>query len=247
MADYGISGKVAIITGGSRGIGRGCALALAQEGVNVCLTARRADLLEETAQQIRAATGVEVMTVPADMNVREDIAGMVRAAADKFGRIDILVNNAASFPYGGTLELKDEDWLGHFQVKTFGYLRTMREVAPIMQANHWGRIINIAGIAARTGGGSAGATNAAIINMTRSFGDALAQDGITANAVHPGAVLDSDREASREAPAGIPPIGRRVMVADCAAAVAFLASAQAAAITGQTISVDGGQPRVAVY
>jgi NAD(P)-dependent dehydrogenase (short-subunit alcohol dehydrogenase family) len=244
MADYGIAGKVAVVTGGSRGIGRGCALALAQEGVKVCLTARQPEQLIEAANDIRAQTGVEVFTVPADMSQREDVDGMIRTAADHFGRIDILVNNAASFPYGGTLDLQDEDWIGHFEVKTFGYLRTMRAVAPIMQANHWGRIVNIAGIAARTGGASAGATNAAIVNLTRSFGDALAKDGITANVVHPGAVVDSDREASREAPAGIPPIGRRVMVKDCAAAVAFFASMQAEAITGQTISVDGGQTRI---
>ena len=220
MWDLGIAGKTAIITGGSRGVGRACAMALAAEGANVVLTARRANLLEETAAEIRKQRKVEVMTVPADMSALEDIQGLMSQVIERFGRIDILVNNAAIFPYGNAMQLTDEEWMGHFQVKAFGYLRTMREVAPIMQKNHWGRIINIAGIAARSGGGSAGANNAAVVNLTRSFADALAKDGVTANTIHPGAVEDSDREASRESPAAVPPFGRRIVTADAGKLVA---------------------------
>lgn len=259
--DYGIAGKKAVVTGGSRGIGRACAMALASQGVEVCITARRQELLDETAQQIRDAHGVKVTAISADMSNDEDVRRMVSTAAAEMGRIDILVNVAASFPYGGTLELSNEDWIGHFDVKTFGYLRTMRAVHPIMQRNHWGRIVNIAGNASRVGGGgSAGAVNAAIINMTKGFALDLAKDGITVNAVHPGGPSDSDREALRikeiahaqgiteeEAAArqarNIPPIGRRIVSADPANLVLFLCSMQADCITGETLAIDAASER----
>ena len=268
MIDYGIAGKVAIVTGGSRGVGRGVALALASQGVKVAITARRANLLEETAAEIRKATpGADVMVVPADMGSYDAIKRMVMEVGDHYGRIDILINNAASFAYGSTFQLTDEDWLNHFNIKTFGYFRCMREVAPYMQKNHWGRIINIAGSAARQGGlgggGSAGATNAAIINMGKSVGDTLARDGVTVNSVHPGA-SDSDREElqiayavretgrpaeeiARQRAANIPPMGRKVVSADTAQLVMFLCSEQAAAISGQTVAVDGGSGRGVFY
>ncbi len=265
--DYGLAGKKAVITGGSRGIGRACAMALASQGVDVCITARRQNLLDETAQQIRDAYGVQVMTVSADMSSDEDVHRMVSTAVAEMGSIDILVNVAASFPYGGTLELSNDDWIGHFGVKTFGYLRTIRQVYPIMQRNHWGRIVNIAGGASRYGGGgSAGAVNAAIINMTKAFSLDLAKDGITVNAVHPGGPSDSDREVLRiqeiaqsqgiteeEAAArqarNIPPIGRRIVSADPANLVLFLCSMQADCITGETMAIDsaGERDRPVVY
>jgi NAD(P)-dependent dehydrogenase (short-subunit alcohol dehydrogenase family) len=265
--DYGIAGKKAVITGGSRGIGRACAMALASQGVDVCITARRQAQLDETAQQIRDAHGVKVATVSADMSLEEDVKRMVSTAASEMGSIDILINVAASFPYGGSLELSTDDWIGHFNVKTFGYLRTMREVYPIMQRNQWGRIVNIAGGASRVGGGgSAGAVNAAIINMTKAFSLDLAKDRITVNAVHPGGPSDSDREALRikeiahehgitEAEAAarqernIPPIGRRVVSADPANLVLFLCSMQADCITGETMAIDtaGERNRGVVY
>ena len=263
--DLGIAGRVAIVTGGSRGVGRGCAMALAREGANICICARRIEPLEETAEEIRKATGVEVLVVQADMESPEDIKRMVATVAEHFGRIDILVNNAANFAYGEDLGIGDEAWAHHFNVKFFGYLRTLREVAPHMQRNHWGRIINIGGGAARqvTGMGTSGPNNAAIVNMTKIMSDTLAKDGITANVVHPGAA-DSDRrtlqiefrakqrgisleDAEREIEANVPPIGRKVLSADTGHMVAFLASEGAAAVTGQTISVDGGSNRQVIY
>ena len=264
MWDLGIAGKTAIITGGSRGIGRACAMALAAEGVNVVLTARRANLLEETAAEIRRQSKVEVMTVPADMTALEDIQGLVSSVTSRFGGVDILVNNAASFPYGNAMQLTDDEWMGHFQVKAFGYLRTMREVLPIMQQQQWGRVINVAGIAARSGGGSSGANNAAIVNMTKSFANLYSKDGITLNSVHPGGPADSDREqlkiefmareegisieeATRRVAADVTPIGRKIVSADPARAVVFFASEQAGAITGQVLNVDGGSNGSVVY
>ena len=255
MLDLGIAGKTAIITGGSRGIGRACAMALAGQGVNVCLTARRQNLLDETAEEIRQATGVRVFTVSADMTSTEDVQGMVAQTVSEFGGVDILVNNAASFAYGNALELGFAHWVEHFEVKAFGYLRCMYEVYPIMQQRRWGRIINIAGGAARSGGGPSGANNAAIINMTKAFAIDLAKDRITVNAVHPGGPADSDREPARiewqaqqrgitvqeaaaQAARNIPPMGRRVVTSDAANLVLFLASQQAEAITGETLAID---------
>ena len=264
MIDYGIAGKTAIITGGSRGIGRACAMALAGQGVNVCITARRENLLEEAANDIRKETGGTVLVVPADMTSTEDVKAVVARTAAQFGGVDILVNNAASFPYGSALQLSVDDWIAHFNVKAFGYLRTMFEVYPLMQKNHWGRIINIAGQAARAGGGSAGANNAAIINMTKAFALDLAKDGITANAVHPGGPADTDREPMRlayqaretgrpveqvtaESERALPPIGRRIVSADPARIVLFLASMQADCITGETLAIDAGADRTVIY
>jgi len=263
--DLGIAGRVAVVTGGSRGVGRGCAIALAREGAKVCICARRLDRLEETAEEIRRATGAEVLVVQADMEQPEDIKRMVATVAERFGRIDILVNNAANFAYGEDLGIEDEAWAHHFNVKFFGYLRAMREVVPHMQRNHWGRIVNIGGGAARqvTGMGTSGPNNAAIVNMTKIMSDALAKDGITANVVHPGAA-DSDRrplqiefrarqrgitleQAEAEIDANVPPIGRKVVSADTGNLVAFLASEAAAAITGQTLAIDGGSNRQVIY
>ncbi len=264
MIDYGIAGKTAIVTGGSRGIGRACAMALASQGVNVAITARRENLLEEAAADIRKETGGKVLVVPADMTSTEDVKGMVAKVVAEFGGVDILVNNAASFPYGTALQLSVDDWIAHFNVKAFGYLRTMFEVYPLMQKNHWGRIINIAGQAARAGGGSAGANNSAIINMTKAFALDLAKDGITANAVHPGGPADTDREPMKheydslqtgrsveeiaaEAARNIPPIGRRIVSADPAKIVLFLASMQADCITGETLAINAGADRTVIY
>ena len=150
--DLGLKDKVAIVTGGSRGVGRGVALALARDGVKLCLTARRANLLDETAAEIPKESGVEVIPAPADMGDPDDIRRMVQTTVDHFGEIDILINNAASFSYGSMFELTDEDWLNHFNNKTFGYLRCMRKVVPHMRRQGWGRIINIAGGASRQAG-----------------------------------------------------------------------------------------------
>jgi NAD(P)-dependent dehydrogenase (short-subunit alcohol dehydrogenase family) len=269
VIDYGIAGRVAVVTGGSRGVGRACALALAGQGVNVALVARRADVLAETEEEIRVKTGVDVLSVPTDMGSYDQIKRMVALTAERFGRIDILVNNAASFAFGSMLQLSDEDWVDHFTVKTFGYLRCMREVAPHMAEGGWGRIVNIAGTAARQsfiefgGPGSAGATNAAIVNINKSFADAYAGDGVTANVVHPGA-SDSDREGlrvqwmseergvpeaeiERERAGLVAPLGRKVLCEDTAHLVLFLVSEQAAMITGQTVEVDGGRGRGIFY
>lgn len=263
--DYGIAGKRALVTGGSRGIGRATAFALAREGVDVAICARQLDRLEEVAQQIREETGVKVVALQGDMSVPEDIKGVVAAAAQGLGGLDILVNNAANFNIGTMGELRDEDWIHHFNVKVFGYVRCIREATPYMQRNGWGRIVNIAGIAARQAGGigsTAGATNAAVVNITSSTAASLAKDGITANTIHPGPT-ETDRhlinmerrsrdtgvsieEAEKETIAAIP-IGRMISADDIADMVVYFASQRASAVTGQAIAVDGGSTRGVFY
>ena len=264
--DLGIAGKNALITGGSRGIGRATAWALAREGVNVAICARQLDRLEEVANEIRSATGVKVVAVQADMSVKEDIAGLVAKVKAELGSIDILVNNGVSFNVG---TLTDDDWLHHFNVKVHGYRRAMEAVLPGMIEAGWGRVINVAGLAARASimgqainGSTAGATNSAIVNISKGVSDAVANSGVTVNVVHPGAT-DTDRhqiniaraqevrgisheEAEAATVAGIP-IGRMIQPEEVAAMIAFYCSQQASAITGQTIGVDGGSVRGVTY
>jgi len=262
--ELGLRDKAVLITGGSQGIGRACAIAFAREGARVAICARGIDALEQTAGEIRAL-GTEVMAETADVSVVADIDRFVAAAAQRFGGLDVLVNNAVSFAVGGFGELPDEAWQHHFNVKLMGYVRGTRAALPHLRRSGRGRIVNVAGIAARHVSGpgmTAGAVNAAIVNFSKALADQVAADGILVNAVHPGAtrthrheiILDRlmqdhaiDREeAERRSVANIP-IGRVIEPQDVASLIVFLASEPAAAITGQTIAVDGGAARGVFY
>ena len=263
--DLGLRGRAAIVTGGSQGIGRAVARALAEEGVRVAICARTEDTLNQTAREIRAETGVEVLPVRADVGVLGDVQRMVATTLDAFGRVDILVNNAASFRSAPLMELADEDWLNHYNVKFVGDVRCVRAVLPSMKANRWGRIINVGGGASRQvdmGGYSSGAVNTAVVNFTAKLAHEVAPFGITANAIHPGDTMTRRRvlaferdmrerglsreEFEREHLAHIP-IGRRIQPEDIAYAVLCFASEKASAVTGQVISVDGGAARGIFY
>ena len=255
--DLGLKDRVAIVTGGSKGIGRAVALALAGEGIHLSLTARELESLNATADDVRERD-VRVLALQGDMGQSEDVKRLVTTTVEEFGRIDILVNNAASFSIGSFTELSDEAWLGHFNVKFFGYMRCIKEVLPHMQRQAWGRIINIAGSAARQSGMvamSSGPVNAAIVNFTKSLADQVARHNVTVNSVHPGAtrtdrhIMNTRRrmedlnmsfeEAEEQVIAGIP-IGRLIQPEDISHLVLFLASEKSSAITGQAIAVDGG-------
>jgi NAD(P)-dependent dehydrogenase (short-subunit alcohol dehydrogenase family) len=256
--DLGLQGKVAVVTGGSLGIGRTTALALAQEGVDVAICARGVETLEEAAGEIRSRTGRKVHAVRADMTSLEDIQNLVSSAVAELGGVDILVNNAVNSVAAPFMELPDEAWLNHINVKVMGYMRCAREVVPHMKARGGGRIINIGGMAARNVGPltmSNGVTNSAVSNMAKYVSDQVAQDGILVNCIHPGTTRtprqtmmlerrasDADitlDEAERRAVSSIP-IGRMVEPEDVADLVLFLVSARASAITGQTIAIEGG-------
>ena len=259
--DLGLEGKVAIVTGGSKGIGRSTALALAREGADVSICARGMEDLEDAAAEIRAATGRRVIAVRADMGDPGDIANLVSATVAELGGVDILVNNAVNSTAAPFMELADEDWYNHINVKVMGYVRCSREVIPHMRQRGGGRIINIGGMAARSANSltnSNGVTNSAVSNIAKNLSDQVAADGILVNCIHPGATRTprqtmmlerqardasvSMEEAERRAVAQIP-IGRMVEPEDIADLVLFLVSGRAGAITGQTIAVEGGAGR----
>ncbi len=259
--DLGLEGKVAIVTGGSKGIGRSTALALAREGADVSICARGMEDLEDAAAEIRAATGRRVIAVRADMGDPGDIANLVSATVAELGGVDILVNNAVNSTAAPFMELADEDWYNHINVKVMGYVRCSREVIPHMRERGGGRIINIGGMAARSANSltnSNGVTNSAVSNIAKNLSDQVAADGILVNCIHPGTTRTprqtmmlerqardasvSMEEAERRAVAQIP-IGRMVEPEDIADLVLFLVSGRAGAITGQTIAVEGGAGR----
>jgi NAD(P)-dependent dehydrogenase (short-subunit alcohol dehydrogenase family) len=257
--DLQLSGKKALVTGGSRGIGKSIARQLAREGVDCAICARNEGSLRAAADELAQDTGQRILPFVADMLDGEAIKRLVGQAAEALDGIDILVNNAAR--RGGSVpddfnRVTDELILKDFTEKFLGYFRCAREVAPYMRANGWGRIINISGGAARSAGGiSAGARNAATIHMTKTLSIELGPHGINVNAIYPGAVLTEDRMAQiaarGEADAGPPradnAIGRMVTTDEIAYVVVFLASPLAAGITGEVISVMAGSGNSVYY
>ena len=256
-----LEGKIAIVTGGSKGIGRATALALAQEGVDVAICARGIADLEDAAADIRASTGRKVLAVQADMGNPEDIKNLVATTVSELGGVDILINNAVNSIAAPFMELADEDWMNHINVKVMGYVRCSREAIPHMQERGGGRIINIGGMAARSANSltnSNGVTNSAVSNIAKNLSDQVAANGILVNCIHPGTtrtprqtmLLERQakdasitiQEAEQRAVEAIP-IGRMVESKDIADLILFLVSDRAGAITGQTIAVEGGAGR----
>jgi NAD(P)-dependent dehydrogenase (short-subunit alcohol dehydrogenase family) len=188
--DLEITNKVAIVTGGSRGIGRAVAERLASEGADVAIIGRDRGAAQETAQAISAHASQRIAAFQADTGDDQQVAAAVDAIASYFGRIDILVNGA-SLPGGGFRPLADADAaaiLVDLNVKVGGYLRMARQVAPLMQAQGWGRILNIGGIAAHATGSTEGSIRCAAVGaLTKNLADELGPKGVTVNAVHPGA------------------------------------------------------------
>jgi len=259
--DLGIEGRVAIVTGGSRGIGRAVAERLCREGAHVAVCARNRDSLAEAQRAIEAVGAGRVLTVEADLTDPAAAGRVVDAAVAAWGRIDILVNNAGAargLPFD---ELTHERWMENLQLKLFGYLRMARLVLPHLRKNGWGRIVNIAGVAGLQPSALAmpvGLNNAGILNVMKALSDAEAANNILVTTVCPGPILterqttllqDAARAkgttveaAQREATAAIPlrRMGRPEEVADV---VAFLASERASYITGSLVIVDGGLHR----
>jgi NAD(P)-dependent dehydrogenase (short-subunit alcohol dehydrogenase family) len=262
--DLGIAGRVAIVTGGSRGIGRAAAERLCREGAHVAVCARGRDSLADVQRALEAMGAGRVLTVAADLTEPSAAGRVAEAAAAVWGRIDILVNNAGAargLPFD---ELTHEGWLENLQLKLFGYLRMTREVLPHLRKNGWGRIVNIAGVAGLQPSPLAmpvGLNNAGILNVMKALADAEAANNILVTTVCPGPILTerqttllqdtarakgiSVEAAEREATAAIPlkRMGRPEEVAD---AVAFLASERASYITGSLVIVDGGLHRAMI-
>jgi 3-oxoacyl-[acyl-carrier protein] reductase len=258
--ELGIAGRVALVTGGSKGIGRAVAAGLASEGCRVALVARGAEALREAAEAL-GSKGAEVLTVTADLAEPDAAARVVEAVVGRFGRLEILVNTAGAIRGGDFLATPADEWASDWRLKILGYVRMAQAALPVMRAARWGRIVNVIGAAARnpaTTYMAGGIANAGLINFTRALADLGAPDGILVNAVSPGATATErwDRLAADQARAlGVPveayraeaarkqPLGRMGQPEDVADLVLFLASERASFITGAAITVDGGASR----
>jgi NAD(P)-dependent dehydrogenase (short-subunit alcohol dehydrogenase family) len=242
--DLELAGRVAIVTGGSRGIGRAIAEELAREGADVAICARTRGSLDEAAAALAQATGRRIVPLVADTTSSESVRGLVDATLAQLGRIDVLVNNAST-PGGlvrGALADADEKALAEdLDTKVIGYLRCAKAVAPHMQQRGWGRIVNIGGLSGRRSGNLSGLRNAAIVHLTKTLSDQLGRHGVTVNLVHPGATRTerTDEETARRA-AEANAIRRMVDAREIGQVVAFLASTKAASITGVAIDASGG-------
>jgi NAD(P)-dependent dehydrogenase (short-subunit alcohol dehydrogenase family) len=257
--DLDLTGRCAIVTGASRGIGRAAALGLAAEGVDVALVARDRDRLEETAAAVRAR-GTSALVRPTDTRDDAAVRAMVAEVAEAWGGIGILVNAAAqpasSAPVPALADLSDDALRQEMETKVLGYLRCARAVAPHMVAAGWGRIINVSGLNARISGSLVGSVrNVAVAAMTKNLADELGPSGITVTVVHPGTTVTEalpQRLADRAERAGTSAaeltdriaegisIGRLVTAEEVADVITFLASPRSAAITGDAIAVGGG-------
>ena len=241
-----LQGKTALVTGASQGIGRACALALAAAGARVALAARSEDKLNQVAAEI-AAKGGSAAVFTLDIASDESIKACAKAAISHFGAIDILVNNAGITRDNLALRMKRADWDEVLHTNLTGSFLMTQAVLSAMLRARWGRIVNITSVVGETGqAGQANyaASKAGLIGLTKSLARELASRNITVNAVAPGfietamtAVLD---EKQRESMLGQIPLGRPGADADIANAVAFLASDEAAYITGHVLDVNGG-------
>jgi NAD(P)-dependent dehydrogenase (short-subunit alcohol dehydrogenase family) len=255
--DLELTGRRAIVTGGSRGIGLAVGRALAAEGVDVALVARGREALEAAARDLAETSGRQVVAVPADTGDDASVASMAEAVTAQLGGVDILVNAAATAATGAPFS--DDDLEAEINVKVRGYLRCARAVAPQMVERGWGRIVNISGLAARSTGNIVGSVrNVAVAAMTKNLADELGAQGVNVNVVHPGLTRTetvpaamaqargvSVEELERTVSAGIG-IGRLVTADEVAAVVAFLASPKSVAINGDAVSAGGGA-RGAIY
>jgi NAD(P)-dependent dehydrogenase (short-subunit alcohol dehydrogenase family) len=266
--DLELTGKRAVVTGGSRGIGLAVARALAAEGCDVALVARDATALAAAREVVTAAAdgaggrggaGGRVITVSCDTGDDGSVREMAAAVADGLGGVDILVNSAARPNTGAVVGIDGFDaaeFAEQVNVKVLGYLRCVRAVVPLMRGGGWGRIINISGLAARSTGAITGTVrNVAVAALTKNLADELGRDGINVNVVHPGVTVTEktpDILAGRAERAGISvaeverqigasvSIGRIVTADEVASVVTFLASPKSVAINGDAISVGGG-------
>ena len=244
MAD--LQGRIALVTGASQGIGRACALELAKSGATVALAARNEAKLAEVAAEITAAGG-QAAAFALDVASEESIKTGAKAILDRYGKVEILVNNAGITRDGLMMRMKRADWDDVLGTNLTGAFLLTQALLPAMLRNRWGRIVNITSVVGRTG--QAGQVNyaaskAGLIGFTRSLAREVASRNVTVNAVAPGyietpmtAVLDEKQRAVMMVQI---PLGRAGTDTEIAQSVAFLASDAAAYITGHVLDVNGG-------
>jgi len=253
-----LSGKMALVSGASRGIGRVIALALAEAGADVALTARHLPELEQVADEVRAR-GVRAIGLARDITQADQVSSLPGELEARFGPVDILVNNAGIAESHKFLGHPDELWQRHLEVNLTGTYRMCKAFAPSLVARGWGRIINIASVAAKVGGRYTAAYTASkhgVLGLTRSLALELAAHNITVNAVCPGYVdtnmtarairniVERTGRSEQQALAaleGNSPQNRLIAPEEVAAVVVLLASEVARGINGQAINLDGGQ------
>ncbi|MSQ22991.1 MAG: SDR family oxidoreductase [Chloroflexi bacterium] len=266
--DLELTDKVAIVTGGSRGIGKAIARQLAREGADVVIVARGIEALQATAKELADETGRRILPIAADTTSDEQVRAMVDRAAAELGRVDILVNCAATAggqgPAPSFEELTAEAFFADMNTKVMGYLRCAREAARYMRPQGWGRIISLSGMAARSAGRAplGSMRNVSVVAMTKSLADTLGPEGINVTVVHPGITRTEASErviANRAEAQGISreeverqmsqnnTVRRFLTAQDIANVVTFLASPRSVAINGDVIAAAGGMPGAIYY
>ncbi len=257
--DLQLAGKVALVTGASKGIGRAVAEELAREGASVVITARTEQQLEDTAREITAMTKQDILAVAGDMSKSDDVERAVKAALGKFGRIDILITCAGSSPGGLLEDLTEEQWMSSLNLKFMGYVRSVRAVIPHMRERGEGAIVLVVGndgLKPSYWEMTAGVANAADINFASSVAEQYGRYGVRINTVNPGPVNTDrwdglekafardkkvDQAKAHELAISSIPFHRICEPQEVASLVVFLASPRAAFINGAHIPIDGAQ------
>ena len=257
--NLGLNGKIALVTGGSRGIGKAVALCLAREGARVGIAARHRSTVVDAVREIKEVTGGDIWGEAADCSKTHEVERLVRQMIDRMGRVDLLVNALGAAPAGGLLDLADQAWEDGLAMKLLGQIRCCRAVAPYMQRQKWGRIVNIAGSQWKRPLGTsmvAGVANAGLVNFSKALAGTLGPDNILVNVVNPGPTetdrleyVIERRAAHRNVPvdqvraefAAETMLGRFGKPEEIAHMIVFLVSELSTFVTGAVIDVDGGQ------
>jgi 3-oxoacyl-[acyl-carrier protein] reductase len=255
--DLGLTGKVALVTAASKGMGKASAMGLAAEGAKVVMCARTESDLKTAAEEIRARTKAEVLAMPADVTKKADVDNLVDRAMKTFGRVDILVANAGGPPRGYFEDMTDEQWQGAFDVSLLSVVRLVRGVLPSMKAQRWGRILTIQSVSVKQPIPELLLSNAVrpgVAGMMKTLAGQLGKDGITVNTVCPGKIM-TDRFLGGQKISGLSreeylaravedvPVRRVGTPEEFANVVVFLASERASYVTGVAVQVDGGLVR----
>ena len=256
--DLGLRGRVALVCGASSGLGKAVAMGLAKEGARLAICSRTEEKLAKAAEEIRRETGADVLAVPADVSVPDEVKELVRKTVAHYNRLDILVTNAGGPPFGHFADLPEDVWEKALRLNLLSTLNLCREAVPHMKAAQWGRIINITSFVAKQptdGLILSNMTRPAVLGLAKSLANELAIHNILVNSVCPGAFeterhLDLSRKRAEQE--GMPleeyiksrakdiPLKRNGRPEEFANLVVFLASERASYITGTAIQIDGG-------